>query len=226
MNALILGASGLVGHELLELLIADVRFEKIDLLSRRELDIRNINVTNHVVDFSNLEELPIHHHVDVLFITFGTTIKKAGSQAKQWEIDVDIPTMIMKYALAVGTKRCVLVSALGVSLKSPFFYQRMKAQLDENAKLMHFSQLILVKPSLLEGPRPEKRKAEKVSILLGNVIAKTGLINRYRPVASINVAKCMIQAVYDLPMGVHEIHSSEIDKFAEKYTHHELDLNN
>ena len=56
MNALILGATGLVGHELLELLVMDKRFEKIDLLSRRELDMREITVTNHVVDFSNLTE--------------------------------------------------------------------------------------------------------------------------------------------------------------------------
>ena len=63
MNALILGSTGLVGHELLELLVVDSRFEKIDLLSRRELDIREISVTNHMVDFSSLSELPVHHSI-------------------------------------------------------------------------------------------------------------------------------------------------------------------
>ena len=65
MNALILGSTGLVGHELLELLVVDRRFEKIDLLSRRELDIREISVTNHMVDFASLSELPVHHPIDI-----------------------------------------------------------------------------------------------------------------------------------------------------------------
>jgi len=223
MNALILGSTGLVGHELLELLIADKRFDKIDLLNRRELDLREITVTNHLVDFSNLSELPIHHAIDILFIAFGTTLKKAGSQAKQWEIDVDIPTQIMRYAKSFGIERCVLISALGVSLKSPFFYSRMKAQLDVNAKQIGFKQLICVNPSVLQGPRLEKRNAEKVSVLLGNAIAKTGLIDKYRPVESINVAKCMIQSAIDLPNGIFEISSKEIVNYSKKYTENELE---
>lgn len=227
MNALILGATGLIGHELLELLIMDKRFEKIDLISRRELDIREITVTNHVVDFSNLQELPIHHKVDVLFIAFGTTMKKAGSQAKQIEIDVNIPTNIMKLAKQCGIEHCVLISTLGVSKNSPFFYSRMKAQLDENAKNIGFKQLILIKPSILEGPRSEKRAAEQFSIAVGNIIGKTGLINKYRPIEAINVAKSMIQSLVDLPEGIHEVANDEIYDYAKKYTKNEFkDENN
>lgn len=222
MNALLLGSTGLVGHELLELLVVDSRFEKIDLLSRRELDMREISVTNHMVDFTNLLELPLHHSVDILFIAFGSTIKKAGSRAAQWEIDVDIPTTVMKLAKEIGVKQCVLISALGVSLNSPFFYSRMKAQLDENAKAIGFEKLIIVKPSVLAGPRKEKRTGEKLSIQIGNAIGKTGLINKYRPVEAINVAKCMIQTSFDLPNGYHEIPSNEIVDFAKKYTKQEL----
>ena len=222
MNALLLGSTGLVGHELLELLVVDSRFEKIDLLSRRELDMREISVTNYMVDFTNLLELPLHHSVDILFIAFGSTIKKAGSRAAQWEIDVDIPTTVMKLAKEIGVKQCVLISALGVSLNSPFFYSRMKAQLDENAKAIGFEKLIIVKPSVLEGPRKEKRTGEKLSIQIGNAIGKTGLINKYRPVEAINVAKCMIQTSFDLPNGYHEIPSNEIVDFAKKYTKQEL----
>ena len=222
MNALILGATGLVGHELLELLVMDKRFEKIDLLSRRELDMREITVTNHVVDFSNLTELPIHHSIDVLFIAFGTTMKKAGSKIKQLEIDVDIPSLVMKLSKQFGIDRCVLISALGVSKNSPFFYSRMKAQLDENARNIGFKQLILIKPSILEGPRLEKRNAEKFSIVMGNLIGKTGLINKYRPVESIDVAKSMIQSLFDLPNGIHEVASNEIAAYAKEYTKNEF----
>ncbi|MFN6015132.1 MAG: hypothetical protein ACK47F_10630 [Flavobacteriales bacterium] len=222
MNALILGASGLVGHELLELLVMDKRFEQIDLLSRRELKTREISVVNHLVDFSNLAGLPIFHKVDTLFIAFGTTLKKAGSQAKQWEIDVDIPTNIMKLAKESGIENCVLVSALGVSKKSPFFYSKMKAQLDDNAESMGFKKLILVKPSVLEGPRVEKRLMEEWTITIGNLIGKTGLINKFKPVEAINVAKAMIQGLIDLPDGTHEISSDEIHEYAKRYTEDEF----
>lgn len=225
MDAVILGATGLVGHELLELLIMDKRFGKIDLLSRREIDSREISVTNHVVDFNELNEWPIHHQVDVLFIAFGTTMKKAGSKKRQFEIDVDIPTLVMEMAKQNGVENCVLVSALGVSKNSPFFYSRMKAQLDENASKMKFKKLILVKPSVLEGPRVEKRTGEKVSILIGNTLAKTGMIDQFKPVESINVAKAMIHSLFAFPDGTYELPSKQIHQFAKDYTSREIRLN-
>jgi uncharacterized protein YbjT (DUF2867 family) len=218
MNALILGASGLVGHELLELLIMDPRFEKIDLLSRRELDLREITVTNHVVDLDNLTDLPLHHTIDVVFIAFGTTIKKAGTKTKQWEVDVDIPTNVMRMCKTRGIKKCVLISSLGVSKNSPFFYSRMKAQLDENARQMGFETLVIVKPSVLDGPRLERRPGERMALAVGHVFGLTGLFNTYRPVDAIDVAKAMIQGIIELPSGATEIRSGEIRSFAKRYT--------
>lgn len=222
MKALILGATGLVGNELLQLLEADNRFEQIDLLTRRELELREVKVVNHRVDYNTLKELPIHHIPDVLFVAFGTTLKKAGSKEEQLKIDVTIPTKIMKLARDLGVKNCVLISALGVSLKSPFFYSRMKAQLDENAKQLGFDKLVIIKPSVLDGLRQEKRAGEKISIQIGNVLGKSGLIDKYKPVKSLNVAKCMIQTNLELANGYHEVHSSEINTYAQKYTFEEL----
>lgn len=222
MKALILGATGLVGNELLQLLEADNRFEQIDLLTRRELELREVKVVNHRVDYNTLKELPIHHIPDVLFVAFGTTLKKAGSKEEQLKIDVTIPTKIMKLARDLGVKNCVLISALGVSLKSPFFYSRMKAQLDENAKQLGFDKLVIIKPSVLDGLRQEKRAGEKISIQIGNVIGKSGLIDKYKPVKSLNVAKCMIQTNLELAKGYHEVHSGEINTYAKKYTLEEL----
>ena len=211
MNALILGASGLVGHELLELLIMDPRFDKIDLLSRRELDLREVTVTNHVVDLDNLSDLPLHHAIDVVFIAFGTTIKKAGTKTKQWEVDVDIPTNVMRMCHARGIKKCVLISSLGVSKNSPFFYSRMKAQLDENARTMGFDTLVIV----------ERRPGERMAVAVGHVFGKTGLFNTYRPIDAIDVAKTMIQGLIEMPSGTREIRSDEIRAFAKRYTESE-----
>jgi uncharacterized protein YbjT (DUF2867 family) len=218
MNVLILGASGLVGHELLELLLLDKRFSKIDLLSRRELDVREMKVTNHVVDFTTLYELPIHHHIDILFIAFGTTLKKAGSRKQQFQIDVNIPAKVMQMAKNSGVKCCVLVSAIGVSKHSPFFYSRMKACLDDIARQCEFEKLVILKPSVLEGTRNEKRKGEEISIMVGNLFAKTGLFTEVKPIRANDVAKAMIQCSLQLPNGTHEISSGEMHRLAKKYT--------
>lgn len=143
---------------------------------------------------------------------------KAGSQAKQIEIDVTIPTKVMELAKIHGIEKCVLISSLGVSAKSPFFYSRMKAQLDENARKIGFDELIIIKPSMLDGNRTEKRLGEKLSISIGNFLGKTGLINKYRPVEVINVAKCMIQSIIELPNGTFEIPSNEIVDYAKRYS--------
>jgi uncharacterized protein YbjT (DUF2867 family) len=221
MNALILGASGLVGHELLELLIMDGRFSKIDLLSRRELDLRSLKVTNHVVNFEAINSLPDINHPDVLFITFGTTIKKAGSKKNQFAIDVEIPSKIMRLAQNIGMQKCVLVSALGVTKYSPFFYSRMKANLEERSKKIGFDQLIIIKPSVLEGARLEKRKGEELSVVVGNALARTGLIDKYKPVMAIDLAKCMIQSLFEVGNGIHVFNSDKIHLLANKYTENE-----
>ncbi len=218
MRALILGGTGLVGNQLVKLLLDNKRFETVEILTRRELEQRNSKILIHFVDFSNLEGIILKSNVDVLFVAFGTTLKKAGSQAKQVEIDVDIPTKVMELAKKNGVKKCVLVSSLGVSTKSPFFYSRMKAQLDENAKKIGFEQLILIKPSVLDGQRSENRLGERLFVSIGNMIGRTGLINSYRPVEAINVAKCMIQSVIELPNGIHEISSNQIVEIAKKYS--------
>lgn len=222
MNVLILGGTGWIGHNLLNLLIVDKRFEKIELLSRRELDIRDMKVINHHVDFAKLKEIPIYNPIEVLFIAFGTSFKKAGSQHKRKNVIVEIPTNVMKLAKKIGVEKCVLITSTGTSKISPIFYSRMHAQLEKNARDIGFKQLVIIKPSLIEGPSMDKSAGEKLSIFVGNAIGKTGLIDKFKPVEPIEIAKCMIQSIFDLPNGVHEITSEEIFTYAKKYTDYEF----
>jgi len=94
----------------------------------------------------------------------------------------------------------------------------MKAQLDENARLMGFEKLVIVKPSVLDGPRLERRTGERMAVAMGHIFGKTGLFNTYRPIDAIDVAKSMIQGIIELPFGTTEIRSGEIRSFAKRYT--------
>lgn len=213
MKAIVLGASGLVGGELIHQLVEDQRFEKLYLLSRKTLDFMDSKISNHIVDFDKMDRFPFEDQVDTLFIAFGTTLSIAGSKEKQFQIDVEIPTHVMQLAKDAGVKNCVLVSSMGVSEKSIFFYPRMKAQLDQLARAIHFEKLVLLKPSMLDGNRKEKRTGEKVGILIGNLLGKLNVIENYRPVKIEKVAKCMRSVVFDFPSGNHEVNSKEIQTY-------------
>ena len=216
MKALILGSTGLVGGELLNLLINDNRFDEIHLINRRKIGLLSEKITEHIVDFELFDDFDLPP-IDVLYIAFGTTLKTAGSKQNQWKIDVDIPTKVMKFAKGKGVENCVLISSLGVSKKSMFFYSRLKAQLDENAMHCGFNKLIIIKPSVLDGNRKEERFGEKFSIQIGNLLGKTGLIDAYRPVKANNVAATMIQSSIESTEKQTEIVSKDIPSWAKRY---------
>jgi uncharacterized protein YbjT (DUF2867 family) len=216
MKALILGSTGLVGGELLNLLINDIRFDEIHLINRSKCSVSSEKIKEHLVDFELFDDIDLPH-IDVIYIAFGTTIKTAGSKENQWKIDVDIPTKVMKFAKRKRVENCVLISSLGVSKKSLFFYSRMKAQLDENAINCGFNKLIIIKPSVLDGNRKEERFGEKFSIQIGNILGKTGLIDAYRPVKAINVAATMIQSSIESTEKQKEIVSKDIPSWAKRY---------
>jgi hypothetical protein len=90
----------------------------------------------------------------------------------------------------------------------------MKAELDERAKKMNFEKLIILKPSMLDGDRKEKRAGEKFGISLLNLIGKTGLIENYRPIRIEKVANCMRSVVFDLPNGIHELVSKQLQAYS------------
>jgi uncharacterized protein YbjT (DUF2867 family) len=216
MKALLLGGTGLVGAQILDLLLNDPDYKSVHVIARREIMVKHPKLIFHRIDPENLETLP-SIHADVLFIAFGTTLKVAGSKERQEFIDVEIPSKFMRLAFEQGTRKCALVSALGVSGSSPFFYSRMKARLDNNAINMGFDHLVLVKPSVLDGDRKEKRTGEKISIVLGNLIGRSGLINAYRPVKVKNVAAAMIQKIKENKSGVEEISNAQIPMIAQQY---------
>lgn len=216
MKALLLGGTGLVGKEICKLLINDADFEEIHLILRKEPDFVHPKVIIHQMNLEELISLP-DIAADVLFVAFGTTLAIAGSKERQEFIDVEIPTNVMRLAFQQGTRKCALVSAVGVSLKSPFFYSRMKAKLDQNAMETGFKHLVLAKPSVLDGERKDKRMGERLSILIGNFIGMSGLINAYRPVKASNVAAAMIQQIKEAKMGTEELTNTQIPHIAKKY---------
>ena len=189
------GATGLVGREILQGLLADTSVSAIHVLGRRALDAGIAKVTAHVVDFRALPALP---PVDEVFLALGTTIKVAGSRDAFRAVDVDANLAVAKAALAAGAKRAGLVSAMGASAKSGIFYNRVKGELEDALSALPFEGLIIARPSLLAGNReslgqPIRRGegiALSVSRLLGPLIPRN-----YRSISAALVAKALLTRV-------------------------------
>lgn len=194
-NALIAGATGLVGREILQGLLADSAVEAIHVLSRRPIETGNPKVAVHVVDFRALPALP---GVDEVFLALGTTIKVAGSQDAFRAVDFDANLAVARAALTAGAKRVGLVSAMGASAKSGVFYNRIKGELEEALSALPFEGLVIARPSFLDGNRealgqPVRRGegiALAVSRVLGPLFPKT-----YRSVPAAAVAKALLTRV-------------------------------
>ena len=130
-HALIAGATGLIGNELLQLLIRGRHYQKISVLSRREIETSSKRVATVITDYSRLSDKDVSNDVTDVFCCLGTTMKKAGSKETFREVDYDYPLKIARIARQRGAQKYLLVSAMGASAKSPIFYNQVKGEIEQ-----------------------------------------------------------------------------------------------
>lgn len=193
-SAIVLGATGLVGNELVDLLVNDSRYESVVLLVRRKTGLSHPKIMEELINFDKPEEWMQKIKGDVLFSAFGTTIKKAGTKENQYKIDFTYQFEIAKAAAANDVKTYVLILSAGANINSNVFYTRMKGELDEAVKKLPFEKCIILKPSILEGKRKEVRMGERIGLVLAKVFTQLPIISRYKPIPARLVAKAMIKA--------------------------------
>lgn len=193
-TAIVLGATGLVGSHLVSQLVENSKYQQIILLVRRATLLQSNKITEHIIDFDVPESWAHLVKGDVLFSAFGTTIKKAGSKEKQFQIDYTYQLDAAIAARKNGVSACVLVSSAGANTKSMVFYSRMKGQLDEAVTQLGFDTLVVLKPSVLVGQRNEKRFGESMGIVLGNILTSLPGLKNYKPIYAGDVAKAMVHA--------------------------------
>ncbi len=205
MQAIIAGATGLVGGKILELLLADPAYEKVHALVRRApASAADGKLASQVVDFDALAAqdeaavlaLP---EVDQVFIALGTTIKKAGSQEAFRKVDFGYVVAVARAARARGARRVGLVSSLGAAADSSVFYNRTKGEAEDVLRGLGYDATVLARPSILDGSRKESRPGERVGIAVGNALSfvLVGSLRKYRPIPIERVARGLVRAVND-----------------------------
>ncbi|MEM6161643.1 NAD(P)H-binding protein [Erwinia sp. P6884] len=191
---LITGATGLVGRHLLRKLIDDPRVSEIIAPTRRKLPEMD-KVTNLVEDDLTDSLGPLKTPLDLVFCCLGTTRREAGSKAAFVHVDY---TLVVDTAIAgqrLGAKHLLVVSAHGASTRSPFFYNRVKGEMENALTQEQWPRLTLVRPSLLLGNRENKRSGESFMAPLFK-----HLPGNWRAVSAKDVAAVMMREAFS-PCG-------------------------
>ena len=211
LKALVIGATGAVGKDLVQQLIEDNSVERVDIFVRRQVKISAAKVVANVVDFDHPEAWADQLQGDVLFSCMGTTIKAAGTQEAQWKVDYTYQYEAAKAAKANGVKTFVLVSAIGANPKSKVFYTRMKGELDDAVQQLGFEGCFILRPpSLIR--KGTDRFGEKAGIVAIRAFNAIGLMRNYTPMPTEAVAAAMIRLAKSGRKGVEIIESQEILK--------------
>lgn len=203
--ALLVGATGLVGQQCLQLLVDDPAVGLVRALVRRPLPALNPKVQVCVADFDRLEDHADWLAVNWVFCALGTTIAKAGSQSAFRRVDFDYPLQVAQLARAQGARHFLLVSALGANARSRVFYNRVKGELEEAIMALGFESVTFAQPSLLAGDRAEVRLGERIGLALGWLMPA-----RWRPVQARQVALGLLNAAKAARPGLQVLSNIEL----------------
>ena len=217
MKALVIGATGATGKDLVNQLCQDSDFDEIDIFVRRRSDFHHEKVKAHLVDFDHPEEWKHLVKGDVAFSCLGTTLKSAGSKENQKVIDYDYQFNFAKAAKENNVQDYILVSAYGASPDSKIFYSRIKGELEEAVKNLKFEKTTIFKPGMLERKNTD-RNGEVFGLKIIKFLNKLGIFKSQKPLPTEVLAKAMIVASKIKSNSFSEVKLHSIFSFAEKKT--------
>lgn len=213
MKALILGATGATGKDLLSIILKDEAFDKVDIFVRKDTGMQHPKLTTHVVDFESPEKWQHLVNGDVLFSCLGTTLKKAESKDAQWKVDYEYQHMFAQKARQNGVHSYILVSATGASSSSPFFYLKMKGKLEDAVKGLNFNKMVIFNPPTLMRENSD-RPMEVFSVKALKALNAIGLFKSQKPLSTKTLAQAMVVAAKKLPDGLRNIQAQEIEQIS------------
>ena len=202
MKALIIGATGATGKDLVTQLLADDTYSEVHCFVRKPLALTHPKLHAHVVNFDTPEAWADLLHGDMAFSCLGTTLAVAGSKEAQWRVDYDYQYAFALQCKANGVPTFVLISAAGATAQSKLFYNRMKGQLEDAVKALDFSCLLIFQPSVLIRSNSD-RGIENFTVNAFKFLNKLGILKRYRPMPTQILAEKIRKEVAKVSQGIH-----------------------
>jgi len=212
MKALIIGATGATGKDLVNILLQAPDYTEVVIFVRRPGGMDHPKLVEILTDFDKLEDVSEHIKGDVWFSCLGTTLKAAGSRDKQWHIDYEIPLKFAEIAKRNGVPGVVLLSAYGASTTSRIFYSKMKGKLEDAITGLNFKQYIIFRPGMLLR-KDTDRSGERIMAGVLKFLNSLGLIRKFRPLPTSILAEKLAKAPKILTDGKHVIELDKIFRF-------------
>jgi uncharacterized protein YbjT (DUF2867 family) len=194
-QVLLLGATGLVGSNVLRESLENDLVGNVTVLVRKPLAISNSKLIQVVTDFSDWSELDTLTSVDLLFCCIGTTRKKTPDLVQYKAIDYGITMEVARRAKQLGCKQIHLISSVGANAKSSNFYLKIKGETEEGIQTLGFETCLIYRPSMLIGKRNESRPAEKIGQILTPVFDFFTFGGNYHSIRASELAQCMVGQV-------------------------------
>jgi uncharacterized protein YbjT (DUF2867 family) len=200
-TAIILGATGLTGSELLNQLLGDNSYQKVKVFGRKKLEINHPKLEQYIGDLFKLREFSKNFKGDEVFCCIGTTAKKTPDKTVYKAIDCGIPVQAAKLTQENNIPFFAVVSAMGANKKSNIFYNKTKGEMEEGVLAQNIPFTYILRPSLILGKRNEKRLAESWAITLFEKLGFlfVGPFNKYLPNSASNIAKTMWKVAQKRP---------------------------
>lgn len=193
MNALLIGATGATGTDLLKKLLNDTSFDEVAVFVRKPIAVTNDKLKVHVVDFDRPEEWSHLVKGDVAFSCLGTTLKAAGSKEAQRKVDYDYQYNFARTAKENNVAHFILVSSFGANSKSDFFYSQIKGELEDAVKKLTFKKTTIFNPGMLQRKNTD-RPGEVVAQKVLQFINMLGLFKKHKPLPTEVLAQAMMNA--------------------------------
>lgn len=214
MKAVIAGASGLIGNELVHLLLKQDSYKEVIILVRKKIDFTHPKLTQLVIDydhpgadFQNLE-------ADVCFCTLGTTMKKAGSKEAFLKVDYTYPLMLANHCKEKAFDQFHIVTAMGANETSSIFYNQVKGKIENDIQKLALNKLFIYRPSMLLGERSEFRMGEKIGqiLMISLSFLFMGPLKKYQAIKGKTVAQSMINNSLKSNQKLNILESDQIQK--------------
>lgn len=216
MKAVIIGATGATGKELLELLLADKAVTEVVALVRTPLGIQHPKLKSVEVDFARLEEWSNEIIGDVAFSCLGTTLRAAGSQQAQYVVDYDYQYQFAKLAKENHIPSFLLISSSTANPKSAIFYSRMKGELEQSVAALAFKGFIIFRPGPLVRPNTD-RTGEKIGLFMMRILNSFGILKKMKPLPVKSLAKLMLNYSKKSQVGLSILEADQIIKETETF---------
>lgn len=215
-KAIIVGASGLIGSKLLDILLAQSDYDEVLSISRKKIKSNNTKLHQIIAEFDNVAEYENELKGDVIFCCLGTTKRNTPDMNDYRKVDHDYPVKLAEIALRNGVSQFHYISAMGARFGSSNFYTKIKGDTEHDLKKVGVDALFIYQPSVLIGHRNKPRILESIAVFVMKIFGPllVGRLKKYKAIEALDVAKAIYKQSLKNKMGVFTYTSDQIKKRA------------